>query len=303
MTDINPTELDKTGKVVLDQIYSKDSPLDFYNIISQMDYAVPQQAKSVFIALIEHLQSLGGGDTLKLIDLGSSYGVNAALLKYNLSLDEVFHHYKTAKAEGLSRAELLALDHKLLEACQVRNIEMVGVDISDPALSYAEEAGLIDERVVGNFECDPMTPQQQERLSGADLIISTGCIGYVGAATVSEILDAVLPKQPWMAHFVLRTFRFDDVAEMAAARGYQTKKGQIPIRQRRFASSEEYESALSRLETLGIDPTGLEGDGWYYADLYLSRPFDACGNDSGADIPAATGADLPPLLQAQFESE
>lgn len=291
MAEINPRALDKTGKVVLDQVYDKDTPLSFYKAVAQLDYAVPQGAKPVFLSLIEFLQQQTGREELKVIDLGSSYGVNGALLKYNLSLNEIFSHYRKARQDGLGRTALMQRDRDWISLRDARELEVVGVDVSGPALSYALDAQLIDAKVEGNFEEQDLSFKQIAAVAGADLVISTGCIGYVTAKTIAAVLEAVAPRQPLMAHYVLRTFSFEDVAAMAAARGYVTRKGARPIRQRRFASSEEQEQALARLAALSIEAAGMEASGWYYADLYLSLPA------SMADLP------LTPFLEKQFQAD
>ena len=33
---------------------------------------------------------------------------------------------------------------------------------------------------------------------------------------------------------------------------------------------------LERLSSLGIDPEGLESDGWYHAEAFISRPSEDC---------------------------
>lgn len=291
MVQVSDLELDKTGKIVLDQVYRKATPLPFYAAISQLDYSVPQLAKPVFAALGTFLREAKQLDRVKIVDLGSSYGVNAALLKYGLDIDEVFDHYAAAHEAGMGPVELAAHDRAFLAPKLIKELEIVGVDISDEALSYALDARIIDAKVQGNFETGALGEAQAAALKGTDLIISTGCIGYVTERTLAAMLDAIAPNRPWMAHFVLRTFQFDKLQEMAAARGYQTLKGRTPIRQRRFASEAEYEGAMARLDEMGVDQTGLESEGWYYADLYLSWPE------------ADNGLALPPSLAARFEDD
>jgi hypothetical protein len=46
----------------------------------------------------------------------------------------------------------------------------------------------------------------------------------------------------------------------------------VTFRQRRFADRDEAEAALHDVAARGLDPTGKEADGWYYADCYLTRP-------------------------------
>jgi carnitine O-acetyltransferase len=111
-------------------------------------------------------------------------------------------------------------------------------------------------------------------LDDADLVISTGCIGYVGESTFKSILDVNAPNKPWMVHFVLRMFPFAEIQETLDGYGYATEKVKDrTFLQRRFASEEEQEHVLERLSALGIDPGGRESEGWYHAEAFISRPL------------------------------
>jgi hypothetical protein len=75
-----------------------------------------------------------------------------------------------------------------------------------------------------------------------------------------------------MAHFVLRMFSYEPVAESLTELGYETADVDGVFRQRQFASAEEQAQILDTLSAAGVDPAGLESDGWLYARLYVSRP-------------------------------
>ena len=67
---------------------------------------------------------------------------------------------------------------------------------------------------------------------------------------------------------------FDDIDRATSALGYKTYKSKKTFHQRNFASREEKLSTLDRLNEMSINPTGLETEGSYYANLYLSLPSD-----------------------------
>lgn len=75
-----------------------------------------------------------------------------------------------------------------------------------------------------------------------------------------------------MAHFVLRMFPFDPVGKALAELGYRTVRVDEVFKQRRFAGPEEQRGVLDGMAAAGVDASGLEEDGWLYAQLYLSRP-------------------------------
>jgi len=76
---------------------------------------------------------------------------------------------------------------------------------------------------------------------------------------------------------VLRMFPYDEISAVLAKHGLRTEQLHgTSFPQRRFANDRERDVALREIAARGLDTTGLESDGRYYADLYLSRP--------GADI-------------------
>jgi len=89
----------------------------------------------------------------------------------------------------------------------------------------------------------------------------------LGLATVTR------DRQTWIANFVLRIFSFEAIEETLSDWGYMTEKleGQTFV-QRQFASPEEQEQVLEKLQEIGIDPTGKETEGHLLAEFYLSRP-------------------------------
>jgi carnitine O-acetyltransferase len=82
-----------------------------------------------------------------------------------------------------------------------------------------------------------------------------------------------------MAHFVLRMFPFDSVERELAGLGYRTVRVDEVFRQRRFISAQEQALVLDGMAAAGVDPRGLEAEGWLYAQLHVSRPYDIAGND------------------------
>lgn len=264
-------ELDATGKVILDHIYDQETPLNFYNVLFELDYCIPELAQPIFSNLISYIKTHTNNDTTKIIDLGCSYGVNGALLKSGKNIQDLFDRYQKTKLKNKSSKDIILLDKNWYEGLS-KTIEIIGVDISKPALNYATETRLIDGALLGNYENRELSEAETDVIENTDLIISTGCIGYVGHKTISTILKAIKTKQPIMAHFVLRTFYFDEIMNLISRRGYKTHKSKISFCQRRFASKDEKSSTLNRLSEMSVDTEGFEDNGWYYADLYLSLP-------------------------------
>ncbi|MFF3223833.1 class I SAM-dependent methyltransferase [Nocardia suismassiliense] len=263
--------LHTTGKASFDDIYDRPDPRDYYARMSDLDYRIPELAKPVFQQQIRELRASARVATPTVLDLGCSYGVNAALLRFDTTMRELAEHYRTAAGD---RATLIARDRATLGTrTGLTDVRFLGMDASAPALAYAQESGLLHDTVHADLESGEPTDEQREVLATADLIISTGCVGYVTEKTLARVATAHPRRRPWMAHFVLRMFDFAPIAAELAALGYRTEQAPGLFQQRRFASATEQTQVLNTLSAKGIDTTDRETDGWLYAGLYLSRPL------------------------------
>lgn len=277
MSQGSDARFDDTGKVSFDDIYIQPDPRAYFRTLRGLDYRIPELARPHFQELIEEYSSTNGVREPQVLDIGSSYGINAALLRCNASMGELYERY--AGLESESTDELLVRDRDLVASRSGARARFIGLDVSEPALTYGVKAAFLDDAVLADLESNEPTADQRTQLAGTDLVISTGCLGYVGAPTISRVVAAT-DARPWMAHFVLRMFPFDPIADALAAFGYRTIRADGIFRQRRFISAEEQDGVLGTLAKVGVDPTGYEADGWFYAQLYLSRP-------STAPMPAA----------------
>jgi carnitine O-acetyltransferase len=258
--------LHNDGKAHLDHLYSGPDPRTYFQTLRKLDYRIPQLAKPRFAQLIAALRERRRAVTV--LDIGCSYGINAALLRCDLTMDDLYAHY--GDAGRLSHDQLLERDRSLGDG-RPGDPRFVGLDISATALKYGQAAGFLDDAVLADLEAADPTPDQRARLARTDLAISTGCIGYVTELTIARVVRAS-DRLPWMAHFVLRMYPFDPVAACLADLGYTTTRAEQVFRQRRFASPDEQVQVQDTLSGLGLDPSGLESDGWLYAQLFISRP-------------------------------
>jgi carnitine O-acetyltransferase len=267
--------LDATGKVSLDHVYTQPDPRAYFSTLRGLEYRIPQLAKPYFSKVLDECHDRRGTRAPRVLDIGCSYGVNAALLRLDATMDELYDHYCDGATPTLSRDSLLARDRELVRARSgLDGITVVGLDTSYPALSYALAAGFLTDAVHADLEKDDPTEEQRTTLGGSDLVISTGCLGYVTERTIARVVAAHGDRRPWMAHFVLRMFPFDPVAAVLDDAGYETVAPDRVFAQRRFASAAEQSQVLDTLSTVKVDPRGLESDGWLYARLFVSRPRD-----------------------------
>lgn len=261
-------------KANMDHIYNQPDPRAYFRELKKLNYSIPDTALPIFRKIIEQVRQ-DEDETVHVLDLGCSYGVNAALLKHDLSMDELYLHWGDTELTVAGAEEVAARDKEYFTNLEnPQNIEVVGLDLAENAVSFAEDVGLLDDGLAVNLETGGLSSNASKVLSQTDLVTSTGCVGYVTEKTFDNILPAVMAgRSPWIANFVLRMFPFDAIEETLADRGYVTEKleGQTFL-QRRFESDEEQEQALDQLRDQGLEPTNEEADGNLVAEFYLSRP-------------------------------
>ncbi|WP_328396811.1 class I SAM-dependent methyltransferase [Nocardia sp. NBC_00416] len=267
-----PVPLHTTGKASFDDIYSRPDPRDYYARMSELDYRIPELAKPHLRRQIDEWRA-ATGTAPSVLDIGCSYGVNAALLRLDTTLAELADSYADP---ATATDEFVARDRaRLAGRDALPGVRFLGMDASAPALDYARAAGLLDAVVHADLEAGDPTDEQREILASADLVVSTGCIGYVTEKTIARIATAHPDRRPWMAHFVLRMYGFGPIEAELAALGYHTRRMPGEFAQRRFASAAEREQVLGTLTANGTDPAGLEDEGRLYANLYVSRPLSS----------------------------
>jgi SAM-dependent methyltransferase len=263
------------AKANMDHIYNQNDPRKYFGELEKLDYAIPGVAKPIFQQLISHLQQRRN-DAIRVLDLGCSYGVNAALLKHDISLDDLFEHWGQKKLEDATSEEVIVNDRQFFaDLGEPEDIEVIGLDLAKNAIAYAEDVGLLDEGFATNLETNLLPAAAKEELASVDLVASTGCIGYVTEKSFERLLPAITQgRSPWMGNFVLRMFPFDAIEETLNDWGYVTEKlADQTFFQRRFASTDEQDQMIEQLSDQGIDPTGMEAEGDLLAEFYLSRPI------------------------------
>ena len=283
MSEDDSIEHARSPKANMDHIYNQPDPRAYYSALHKLDYATPSAGKPFFLKLIERLQH-SRAKSVRVLDLGCSYGVNGALLKHDMTMPELYEHWGQESLRDMSPEEVVAYDRRFFGSREeAQDFEVIGLDRAERAVAFAEEIGLIDDGVVANLEEHPLPDAVMPDLADVDLMTSTGCIGYVTEKTFERLLPAVTKggHAPWMANFVLRLWAFEPIEETLSDWGYVTEKLQDrTFRQRRFVSDEEREQVLERLRERGIDPSGKEAEGHLHTEFYLSRPAGDIGQVS-----------------------
>ncbi|MFI2183935.1 hypothetical protein [Streptomyces sioyaensis] len=262
------------GKADFEAIYNCPDPRRYFATLQPLDYQIPHHGQAVFRTVTETLQRhRSDRPPLNVVDLCCSYGVNAALLNCQLSLSDLYDRYTALRPDVPTTRQLIDEDRTFFASRRrAESVRITGIDAADRAVGYAREVGLLDHGFAENLELDEPSPQLRRTLADTDLITVTGGVGYITATTFARLFDCV-SSPPWVAAFVLRTVSYRPVSALLARAGLVTEKLTTrTFRQRRFADGAERRGAFEAIAGHGLSTAGKESDGFYHADLYLSRP-------------------------------
>jgi len=255
-------------------IYTQKYPNSYLKEMKRLDYRIPDKTKPLYLSIAKQLYNKLS-KTINILDIGSSYGINSALMRHNLTmsdLDDFFLKEEPTKEQARQFFNELPSDETL---------RFYQIDISNLALRFSEDVQLCKKGICVNLETG--NPPIKE-IPHLDMIIATGCIGYIGYKAFSNLFELIKKQQsesnsetpkkgPVFAFSVLRIFDMEKIEKTFDHYGYSLVKSDIrPIRQRRFSDLEEKHKTVSLLHDKGIDTKWLEDDGHFYADFYIASP-------------------------------
>lgn len=260
------------NKTAFDDIYTMDDPRSYFSILGALDYMIPDVAEPVIRQLLD-ARARHYRDKNIVLDVGCSYGINAAIHRFPVNFASLQQRYARREMMELDANEMIRLDRNFYSSWPETGLgDFIGVDISESAIRYANAVGLHVDGVAVDLESSPLSTADAAVVAQANVLLSTGAIGYVTDQTYRKLLDAVATP-PWIISFVLRMFPYDRFIKAFAERGLITERlAGATFVQRRFRDETEFERSLNALKTRGIDTSGFEADGLFQAELFVSRP-------------------------------
>ena len=72
------------------------------------------------------------------------------------------------------------------------NLNFYQVDISDPALKFSEDVKLCKKGICVNLETENLPIKE---IPSFDMMIATGCIGYIGYKAFSNLFELIKKQQ------------------------------------------------------------------------------------------------------------
>lgn len=282
-----------TSKANFDDIYAQSDPRAYFSALGALDYMIPDLAAPILKQLLVARRG-SSRERLTVLDVGCSYGINAALHRHPLNFQTLRRRYTRHEITQLSSAELEHFDRSYYASWpDVGHAQFVGLDRSAAAIEYACSVGLHARGIAADLECDTLTGQQRETVSDADVILSTGCIGYVTERTYRQLLETT--TAPWIVSFVLRMFPYEPLTRLFAQHGLVTERlAGMTFVQRRFRDEEEFAHTLQVLRQRGVASENLESQGLFHAELFVSRPkADVSAAPLSSVVTACSGQQRP----------
>jgi hypothetical protein len=274
-------EAENEAKACFDDVYTAPTPHAYIAMMAKNGYEIGEQARPYCIAAAELLKEhTANAWPVQMLDVGCSYGMGSAFVKYGCSFDEMVAFFSTrVPQEYYAACETVRAWLNVTPTPY--DVRCVGLDSSEPAIRFAEKAGMLDGGIARNFENPDITPNEEEVswLRSCNLLISTGAIGYVTDRTMAHVVRHAGKAHPGdfgplAVLTILRMFDGSPIKDVFEQHGYRF--GKVPgimLPQRRFADEDERRGVLKTLHEKGIDTGPWEDSGRLFAELFIAaRP-------------------------------
>ena len=168
-------------------IYTRDSPYEYLKEMNRLEYSIPDSTKPLYNCIIEQLEDKLSRP-INVLDLGSSYGINSSLMKYNLTMSELHDFFLSGSKPTKKETK------QFYKKCTSNdNLNFYQIDISKEALEFSEDMKLCERGI--NVDLEDEKINLLESLPKMDIVIATGCVGYIGYKTFSNLLKVVKNRQ------------------------------------------------------------------------------------------------------------
>ncbi len=262
----------KLAKASFDTLYDRPHPARYFSALRPLEYKIPAYAQPVIEECVSALAGLRGKQKITVLDLCGGYGVNGGLLKYDVSMDELYKLYDDRGAQP-NLEKRLSRDREFLKKRKRtdRDIVVISQDIALNALNYAESVGFADATIKANLERRSLRGNEARLIEDVDLITVTGGLSYIGSATFERVLGAV-KQSPWVLFFPLQHTPVHEIRDTIASFGLDVEDTPRPVPQRRFKDERERRAVLAESGQNATIPRDWAFGSYLEAKLCLARP-------------------------------
>ncbi len=207
-----------------------------------------------------------------MVDVCSSYAVNAALMNHAITLSGLYAHYCFDRRHT-GAEQSTEEDGRFFSAVRRHDaVPVVGIDVSAAAINYGVDAGLLVDGITSDLERDRPDAHASLWLRRSTLISASNRVGYIGSRTFITLVGAAA-RPPVIAGFVLRWRDVRPIVQSLSVAGYEFRADyQSVYPQRRFASVIDQRAAVAGLKRLGLAETAVELNGYHGAVPFVAFP-------------------------------
>jgi len=270
------------AKANFENVYTAPTPHAYIREMARCGYEIGERTRP-FCSAAAHLllERNGGIWPVQMLDVGCSYGLGSAFVKYGCSFDEVVAFF-AARAPVEYTPCCDAVRAWLNVVPPAVDARCVGLDSSGPAIRFAVDAGLLESGIARDFERPDSAAGEEDKawFRSCNLLMSTGAIGYVTERTLDVVLEDLGKDYPGSfgplsVLTVLRMFPVEPIQDVFRRHGFTFERvPEVRLPQRRFVDDAEKNKVLSLLHDRNIDTGEWEDRGRQYADLYVAAPND-----------------------------
>ncbi len=269
-------------KANFDDAYRQPTPHDYVRKMALHAYQIGDRTRPYCIAAAELLKERNAEAwPLQMLDVGCSYGMGSAFIRYECSFDEIVSFF--ASRAPVEYYLCCAAMRKWLNVIPpARDMRCVGMDSAAPAIQFGLDAGLLDGGIGRNLEDPDVHPTKTDLqwFRSSNLLVSTGAIGYVTETTLSKVLPHLGQDHPdgfgpLAVVSILRMFEVEPIASAFERSGLRlTSVPGVRLPQRNFVDQAEQISVCRLLHERGINTSNYEDEGKLYADLFVAAPAE-----------------------------
>ncbi len=264
---------------IFDDIYNLEDCSAYFRAMDHAGFRTAHHAVAGFRKTRDALARLRGLEAVNVMDFASGYGIAAALMRHDMTLDDVLGRYRDTWFDQASAAKVIAADAKWYGSHRRRDMKdsFAGLDIADRALSYGCDVGIFDAAFAEDLQANAASESLQRWLAECDLIVECGSVAHMLPGALARVLDAA-KRHPWVITAPIRGNDTAEAIEVMQSRGMVVEVLDVPpFRHRRFADADEQARAIANARARDHETDGLESEGYFHAQLYLARPRDEAG--------------------------
>ena len=244
---------------IFDDTYDQPDCRAYFRMMDALGYRNQHHATAAFRAGCAALCAARGITAPRLLDFASSYGIVSLLMRFDVTLGDVFARYRDPGFDGMSAAGVIARDRDWLAALPPRAppLHVTGIDIMPNAVAYGRAVGLFDEGYAEDLETSDPSEGLAAALREVDMIVECGSVAQLMPRALDRLLAAAGPRKPWIMTSPIRGNERAAADEVLRAHGMVQERLPVPpFVHRRFESADEQARAIANARAPAMRPRG-----------------------------------------------